>query len=350
MADFKTHVTVSSIVGLGYGGIALGVGGLPLQDCILAATFCGVSGMLPDIDSGPGRPLREITTFLAVMVPTMIVTRLYESGLSQSWRILIALALYAGIRYGLRNALKRYTVHRGMFHSLAAAAIFGELAYLLMYGEQTTIRLLIAGSVVAGFLSHLILDEIYSVEWDGRPRLKKSFGTAIKLFGKGWWPNISAYGKLALLTAVVVLDPAIVQRIREGEVREDMQQIAGELREKIGAEGDSLQGTEPPALLSINPTPQPSPATQPNAAQPYLPATQPQWTHQPATVPYQPPEYANERTAARPNYTAPAYPAPTYQNPPAAPNYQPTSPPQNGAPHWRYAEPPPTTNDGFYRR
>ena len=324
MADFKTHVTASSIVGLGYGGVAFGVADMPLPDCILAATLCGVSGMLPDIDSGPGRPLREITTFLAAMVPAMCLTRLYDSGLAQSWRVLIAIAVYAAIRYGLRYALQRYTVHRGMFHSLAAAAIFGELTFLLMFGAETTIRWFIAGGVVAGVLSHLLMDEIYSVEWDGRPRLKKSFGTAIKLFGKGWWPNISAYGKLALLTVLVVLDPTFVQRVREGEVRQNVQQIAGQLRQQLGTPGNAPQGTEQPALLSIAPTPQLSPATQDAAGQGYPQAANSPWAHQPpptGPAQFNSPQDPYERTATRTTYPPPTYAPPTY----TAPTYQPSS-------------------------
>jgi hypothetical protein len=34
-----------------------------------------------------------------------------------------------------------------------------------------------------GFLSHLVLDEIYSVDWHGvKPKLKSSAGTAFKFF------------------------------------------------------------------------------------------------------------------------------------------------------------------------
>ena len=53
-----------------------------------------------------------------------------------------------------------------------------------------------------------MLDEIYSIQWSGgRLRLKNSFGTALKLFGHGWWPNLSAYLKLAILTAVILFEP-----------------------------------------------------------------------------------------------------------------------------------------------
>ena len=108
--------------------------------------------------------------------------------------VIAGAALYFLIRFGLPELLKRLTVHRGMFHSLPTALIFGELAFLLSSGTDERLRLFKAGGVVLGFLSHLILDEIWSVEFfSTHPGLKKSFGTAFKFFGKGWWPNFVTF-------------------------------------------------------------------------------------------------------------------------------------------------------------
>ena len=53
---------------------------------LFGAGFCSLSGMLPDIDSGPGRPVREITTFMAAVIPTMLLGRLFHVGVSPSRR------------------------------------------------------------------------------------------------------------------------------------------------------------------------------------------------------------------------------------------------------------------------
>ena len=155
--------------------------------------------MLPDLDSGPGAPLHESMAFAAAVVPVMLIHHLLQMGFSHEMIILICAGLYLLIRFGGVELLKFFTEHRGMFHSLPAAAIFGEIAYLLASGD-TNLRLYKAGAVVLGYMSHLFLDEVYSFEWShGRLRLKSSFGTALKIFGHGWWPNISAYAKLAIL-------------------------------------------------------------------------------------------------------------------------------------------------------
>jgi membrane-bound metal-dependent hydrolase YbcI (DUF457 family) len=189
--------------------------------------------MLPDIDSGPGRPLREITTFMAAVVPTMLFRRLLHLGMSHESIILIGAGVYVAIRFGLAWFLRLYTVHRGMFHSLVAAAIFGELTFLLACGDSTALRWFTAGGVVVGFLSHLLLDEVYSVQWDGRPRLKRSFGTALKFFAEGWWPNISAYAKFAVLTFLVLQEPSFMQQFDLRQVNQMVHKVADGLPDSL---------------------------------------------------------------------------------------------------------------------
>ena len=68
-----------------------------------------------------------------------------------------------------------------------------------------------AGAIAVGFLSHLLLDELYSVSWDGPlPRFKKSFGTALKLMGKSFVPNAVTYSLLASLTYAMLEDSGVI--------------------------------------------------------------------------------------------------------------------------------------------
>ncbi|MEK6238433.1 MAG: hypothetical protein N2C14_27260, partial [Planctomycetales bacterium] len=59
MAGFRTHVTVSSLAGIGYGAAGFLVLDMPAPTCRLAGGMCGVAGMRPDVDSVSGLPLRE---------------------------------------------------------------------------------------------------------------------------------------------------------------------------------------------------------------------------------------------------------------------------------------------------
>lgn len=274
MADFKTHLTASTVLGVAYGGAAAVMYEVPLPTAVLAAGLCGVSGMLPDIDSGPGRPVKEITTFMAAVVPAMLFRRLLHFGMSHETIILLGAAVYVAIRFGLAGFLRRYTVHRGMFHSYVAAAIFGELTFLLAYNDDTAMRCFVAGAVVLGYMSHLVLDEMYSVQWDGRPRLKNSFGTAMKLFAQGWWPNLSAYGKFAVLSFLVLKEPGFMQQWNLRHVRQVVREMADglpDLRE-FGRNGPAPAASEKTASQkTLRPAAKPAARTQPIKPQSVLP-------------------------------------------------------------------------------
>jgi membrane-bound metal-dependent hydrolase YbcI (DUF457 family) len=216
VADFKTHITTSSFLGVAYGVAARGLFDVPLSTCVLAGGLCGVSGMLPDVDSNSSKPLKESLAFGGAVVAMMTADRFAQLGMKPEWIVLCGAAVYLFVRFVVGGFLRRYTVHRGMFHSLPAAVIFGEVAFLLASGTDVRIRAYKAGAVVIGYVSHLVLDELYSLEWRrGRPRLKKSFGTALKMFSRSWWATASTYLKLGLLTYVVLYEPGWMEQVRQ---------------------------------------------------------------------------------------------------------------------------------------
>lgn len=209
MADFTTHITTSTVLGMAGGLAANAFYDVPPPNCVLAAGLCSVSGMLPDLDSDSGVPLRESVAFAAAVIPLMLIERFAKLGLSLEWMILAGGAIYLLVRFGFAEFLKRYTIHRGMFHSIPAMLIFGELTFLLYDNENIAYRYLAAGAVMTGYLSHLLLDEIWSIELNfGLVRFKKSFGSALKFWGDSAYGNLSTYAKLILLTLLMTKDPS----------------------------------------------------------------------------------------------------------------------------------------------
>lgn len=212
MADFKTHITTSTILGCCYGGFSYAVVGVPLEHCLIATGLCSVAGMLPDLDSDSGIPVRETLSFVSIMIPLLLIGRFNALGLTPEIIILITAMCYLGMRFGVGEIFKRYTVHRGMWHSVPAAAIAGMATFLLCFSPDLGIRLFKAWAVVIGFLSHLLLDELYSVDLSGKAiRIKKSFGTAMKFWRKHWWANVSTYWKLVLLGLLICSDPTVTE-------------------------------------------------------------------------------------------------------------------------------------------
>lgn len=238
MADFKTHITTSTTLGIaysGFGGFLLqgDHGSIPLTACVLSGGLCSVAGMLPDLDSNSGVPLRETVAFTAAIVPMLLIDRFEYLGLSTESIVLLGMLIYLAIRFGVFELLRRYTVHRGMFHSIPAAVIAAELTFLLCSSHDLCLRLFQTGAVFLGYMSHLVLDEIYSIDV-GRLRLKKSFGTAVKLWGSSPFANISTYAKVIILGAIVVADGMWMEPHQSGHEHEDeIQRIATEQIERL---------------------------------------------------------------------------------------------------------------------
>lgn len=237
MANFPTHITTSTVLGIGYAGAGISYG-LPIDSCLVAGGLCGIGGMLPDLDSDTGIPLREAMSFAAAVIPMFLLERFQQFGLTHEQMILATGAIYLFIRFGIGQMLKRYTVHRGMFHSLPAAILFAELAFLICGCHDLQMRYYKAGGVLLGVMSHLLLDEIYAIDWrHGRPRLKKSFGTAIKIWGDSLWGNLSVYLKLIAITALVLSEPVLVEKLGPPSHHHihplDVHQTADQLIDKI---------------------------------------------------------------------------------------------------------------------
>ena len=212
MAGFQTHIATSTLAGVGYGiwGYQCGA---PLETCLLAGGLCSVSGMLPDLDSDSGRPVQEMSALAAAVVPMLMLDRFSTLGWSHEMMAVAGGGMYAAIRFGAAEVFKRYTVHRGMWHSLPACAACGLLAFIIACGPDLAIRLFKAGAVTLGFLSHLVLDEIWSFQLrNGRLNVKKSFGTALKFFGKDRWANAGMAGLVGLLAFLAVGDPMLMHR------------------------------------------------------------------------------------------------------------------------------------------
>lgn len=231
MAGFKTHIGVSTAVGVGYGAIGY-ASGMPASTCMVAAGLCSVSGMLPDLDSDSGVPVRETMAFFAAVVPALMIPRFIQLGFNLEQIVVAAGLIYVAFRFCIAEIFKKFSVHRGMWHSIPAAAIAGLLAFLIVSGTSLEIRLFKTAAVVLGFMIHLVLDEFWSFEVrNGRLRIKRSLGTALKLWStRSLWPNVSAYGKLALLVVLVIQDPYLMDQL--GIERSDLTRRPQQLLEQ----------------------------------------------------------------------------------------------------------------------
>ncbi len=81
-----------------------------------------------------------------------------------------------------------------MFHSLPGMLIAGLGVFLLYHHPNVYARVYLAGGTMIGFLSHLVLDELFAVDFMGlRPRLNKYAGSALKLWSPSWPATVLTY-------------------------------------------------------------------------------------------------------------------------------------------------------------
>ncbi len=207
MAGFRTHITVSGTCGFLYGAAAVEPLGFDTDVALLAAGLTTVGGMLPDLDSDSGVPVREMFGLAAAVVPLLLLPRMVHAGMSREGILAAWLFGYVFIRYFVANVFKRFTVHRGMYHSLPAMLISGLLVFLAYTSPERNTRFLLAGGVMLGFLSHLVLDEIYSVDIRGiRIKLKASAGSAFKFGSSSATATATCYAILGGLLWLAYLD------------------------------------------------------------------------------------------------------------------------------------------------
>ena len=94
-------------------------------------------------------------------------------------------------------------MHRGIWHSILAGLFSAAATAIVFYYplvKPAGVAWLAAGFLFIGYLVHLTLDEMYSVDVMDT-RIKSSFGTALKLFDRR---HIHASGAMALATVAAL--------------------------------------------------------------------------------------------------------------------------------------------------
>jgi hypothetical protein len=184
VAGFKAHFTTATISG-GVVATSLMSAGLLDQNGLL---FCFVAvalgGLLPDIDS-------DSSTVLTVSFTIFSLTFSFFVMFSQtaSLATLELLMLWFGVflifKLVVFELFIRLTKHRGIFHSVPAAflslffTVFLLNRLFIMPGKTIW---LIGSFVFLGYVIHLLLDELTSLNLLGSGGIRHSFGTAMKLY------------------------------------------------------------------------------------------------------------------------------------------------------------------------
>jgi len=208
MANFPTHIAVGTLVAGTLATLTVAADVVAPEN-LVAVTLAGVLGsVLPDIDLKDSRPARAMFAGLAVFFAFAV---LFSA--AGHYSIAEMLILYVGtlvaVQYGAKYIFHKFSYHRGIWHSILAAVFVSFVTatvYYYLLARPDAVCWLAAGFMFIGYMTHLTLDEIYSVDVMDT-RLKRSFGTAIKLVDRKH-PGHSAVMALATALAYLTTPPA----------------------------------------------------------------------------------------------------------------------------------------------
>lgn len=207
MADFKTHSAFGAALGV-LGAIGLACTALNDGSGFSVAVFGAalLGSILPDMDSDSGVPFHTVFGSLSLVFGVLTFIELSKSGVYEPYSIAIRAFGASFIVWGVVGTVfKRFTRHRGMAHSIPAAILSGMvtdvLALKFSFTQQESFLLGVV--IMAGYLLHLILDELYAaVHFDGTPfKPKHSLGSAMKIVSHSIPMNIVIYACIFFMLA-----------------------------------------------------------------------------------------------------------------------------------------------------
>ena len=235
MANFEGHVAW----GLG-SGVVLAATGLKLDyirpmEAGIAVILVLLGTSIPDIDLGKdpitkekkeSTPFKFFTFFLSLGFSVLFYLYYFDS-IAFSFEFdsvqgmfllfLIFVVFFIFIQFFVRNM----TTHRGVIHSIPFAILCAELAYmtftsndvLALFPSANRLAGYFTAAVFLGYLTHLIVDELYSIKWgetlkEKRLQKKASSGTALTLYSKKSWVTY-----FVLYSLVVALFFAIINGV-----------------------------------------------------------------------------------------------------------------------------------------
>ena len=201
MGNFVHHLSGGIAIGAACGAVAYYQFHTPVTDAAAFAIIACVGSLLPDVDSPHSKPNDMAFGLASVLAPVFTLQSVGIWKFTSSQIILIALFLYGFVRYGLRTLMRQFSVHRGMFHSIPAAIVWGALVYQAFRLSPQLIKNVAAASALLGFITHLVIDEMFSlVSFDGTQLApKKSFGTALKFASSSLLATTTTYALMAVL-------------------------------------------------------------------------------------------------------------------------------------------------------
>ncbi len=209
MANFKTHISTGIILGICLAFFAFASSILYEWTTIsLVILFVAIGSFLPDVDSDSSLPFKIVFNFLGIMSAFLFLVWLFLNSYPTNALILMPLGTFLIVRFVFGYIFKKFTRHRGIFHSIPMAIISILLPLFLLNNLSNfsyQVNFLLSVSVGIGFFSHLILDELYAfINFSGKKfSPNKSLGSALKLYSNSLLSTFFTYLAIFILVYLI---------------------------------------------------------------------------------------------------------------------------------------------------
>lgn len=214
MALFIHHIN-ASVIASGVIIVPLHSSGmLTSGDSMIALGLGVIGGMLPDLDANNSKPTEIMFRLLSIFFPLVILI-----SITKTLPILYIIAIWGVssfvLNYILFEIFLKITTHRGIFHTIPMGVLFGEITILVsqnLVGMTPTFSSIAGLFIFLGFVFHLILDEIYSIDFKSMS-LKSSFGTAFKFYDTN--NGIGTFFLYVLVIYIYTISPIDIELYRQ---------------------------------------------------------------------------------------------------------------------------------------
>lgn len=206
MASFRAHISLGIASGI-LGILALVSLALAEEPSFMTVVFVAavLGSILPDMDSDSGVPFHVSFGSFATVAAALVFSSLSQELYTWEQLFVWTTGTFAFIYLVIGSCFKRFTKHRGMAHSLPAVLLAGLVVFFLAvhFSFSEAEAFILAIAMIAGYLGHLILDEMYAaINFHGIPFIpNKALGSALKFFSHDTSINVFVYGTILLLMA-----------------------------------------------------------------------------------------------------------------------------------------------------
>lgn len=166
MADFKKHVSLGAATGFAVAIVSYNWNLIPNAYMAVIIFFATVIGsFLPDMDSDSGVPLKLVFGFYSYFFAAMSLYWMHVAGANIVLKLLVPAAVFFFITKQVRDNFCKWTDHRGIIHSTPAWLLSFLISLWMASTTNLSLReqFVIAFAVSCGYFSHLVLDELWSL-------------------------------------------------------------------------------------------------------------------------------------------------------------------------------------------